>query len=50
MKKLFDKFSMNNLDLKNRLVRSATWEDIAGDDGAIDDRTYDIYEEIAKGG
>ena len=50
MKELFEEISLNHLTLKNRLVRSATWEGIAADDGSIDERTYRIYEELAAGG
>ena len=32
MKKLFDEVKLNNLTIKNRLVRSATWEGIAAVD------------------
>ena len=48
MKNLFDAVEMKNLRLKNRLIRSATWEGIA-DDGSIDENTYKIYSELAKG-
>lgn len=50
MKRLFDEIKMNNLTVKNRLVRSATWEGITALDGGIDRRSYEIYEELAKGG
>ncbi|MBQ9679322.1 MAG: NADH:flavin oxidoreductase [Ruminococcus sp.] len=50
MKALFDKVQMNNLTVKNRLVRSATWEGIADPYGNIDDRSYRIYEELSRGG
>ena len=50
MKQIFETIELNNLKLKNRLVRSATWEGIAGIDGGIDDRAYQIYDELAKGG
>ena len=50
MKKLFDEVRLNNITVKNRLVRSATWEGIAALDGSIDERSYAIYEELAKGG
>ena len=50
MKKIFEKIHLNHLTLKNRLVRSATWEGIAVLDGSIDERTYRIYEELAAGG
>ena len=50
MKTLFDAVELNNLHLKNRLVRSATWEGIADFDGSIGENTYEIYRELAKGG
>ena len=49
-KKIFEPLKLNNLTLKNRLLRSATWEGIAALDGSIDDRIYSIYEEVSKGG
>ena len=50
MKKIFEKKQLKNITLKNRLVRSATWEGLAKPDGSITKETYDIYEELAKGG
>ena len=50
MKKLFETAKLGDLTLKNRLVRSATWEGIALPDGGITDEAYKIYEELAKGG
>jgi len=50
MKNLFDAVEIRNLKLKNRLIRSATWEGIAKIDGSIDESTYKIYRELAKGG
>ncbi len=50
MKNIFDAIEMKNLKLKNRLIRSATWEGIAKLDGSIDNETYKIYSELAKGG
>ena len=49
-KQIFEPLKLNNLTLKNRLLRSATWEGIAALDGSIDERIYNIYEELAKGG
>lgn len=49
-KQIFEPLKLNNLTLKNRLLRSATWEGIASLDGSIDERIYKIYEELAKGG
>lgn len=38
------------MHLKNRLVRSATWEDVAGPDGSLSKTAYEIYDELARGG
>lgn len=50
MKHVFEPVKMNHIELKNRLVRSATWEGIANPDGSVTKEAYDIYEELAKGG
>lgn len=35
MKKIFEKTQLKDITLKNRLIRSATWEGIAGPDGSV---------------
>ena len=50
MKQIFEPVTLKNLRVKNRLVRSATWEGIADADGKIFDDTYKIYRELARGG
>ena len=50
MKNIFDSVRLNNLSAKNRLVRSATWENFAMPDGRITEETYQIYDELARGG
>lgn len=50
MKKIFEPVEMNNLTIRNRLIRSATWEGIANSDGSLMEEAYDIYCELAKGG
>lgn len=50
MKNIFDPVKLKNLYMKNRLVRSATWEGIAEADGSITEETYEIYRELAAGG
>ncbi|MBQ6518797.1 MAG: NADH:flavin oxidoreductase [Anaerolineaceae bacterium] len=50
MKKTFETIRIGNLKLRNRLIRSATWEGIAEEDGSISENTYEIYSELAKGG
>lgn len=50
MKKIFENAMLGNLNLKNRLIRSATWENLAKIDGSIDEKTYKIYSKLAEGG
>ncbi len=50
MKKLFESTSPNGLELKNRFIRSATWEGIAEENGYINDTVMNLYEDLAKGG
>ena len=48
--KLFDPFSFAGVNLKNRMVRSATYEKRADVDGFVTDSLIDIYKELARGG
>ena len=48
--KLFDRTTINDMELKNRFVRSATWEGLATDDGAVTDRLIDVSVQLAQGG
>ncbi|MDY0131771.1 MAG: NADH:flavin oxidoreductase [Desulforegulaceae bacterium] len=50
MKQLFEPANIGNLELKNRFIRSATWEGMAEDNGHFNDKIYEIYENLAKGG
>lgn len=50
MKTIFDEISLNNLNAKNRVVRSATWEAISNLDGSPSKEQIKIYDELAKGG
>ena len=49
MKNAFEQTMINNTPLKNRFVRSATWEGLAGKDGACTDAIRKIMVELAKG-
>ena len=40
VKNLFETVKLKNLTMKNRLIRSATWEGIAEPDGSITDERY----------
>ncbi|MCR5220448.1 MAG: hypothetical protein K6E31_05570 [bacterium] len=50
MKKVFEEVQLGKLRLKNRLIRSATWEGIALPDGGVTEEAYEIYGELARGG
>lgn len=47
---LFEAFNLAGLELKNRLVRSATYEKRADVDGFVTEETVSFYRELAKGG
>ena len=49
MNKLFDKTKINQMELKNRFVRSATWEGLANPDGSFSGKIADMMLELAKG-
>lgn len=49
MKNIFDKTNLANLPLKNRLFRSAVWENLA-DNGHMTKELFKVYEDLAKGG
>lgn len=46
---LFEPSSIGSLRVKNRFVRSATWEGMAGEDGACTSPLVDVISELAKG-
>jgi 2,4-dienoyl-CoA reductase-like NADH-dependent reductase (Old Yellow Enzyme family) len=50
MKTLFDETSIGTLNLKNRLVRSATWEAMADGTGRPTPRLLRVYYDLAYGG
>jgi len=50
MAKLFESAHINELALKNRLVRSATWEGLATEEGAVTDRLVDLLAGLVVGG
>jgi len=49
VKKLFDKTKINQIELKNRFVRSATWEGLANPDGSCSEKIADMMLELTKG-
>ncbi len=46
---LFAETRIGNMTLNNRFIRSATWENMATEEGHMTDKLYAIYEELAKG-
>jgi len=47
---LFSSKKIGIMTVKNRLVRSATYEGMADDDGLVDNRYVVLYENLARGG
>lgn len=50
MRTIFEESTINGMTLKNRLVRSATWENMADAKGHITKKLFKVYENLAKGG
>ena len=50
MSRLFESGNINGMVLANRFVRSATWEGMAADDGAVTPRLIETMDALAKGG
>ena len=50
MSVLFEKTKIKGMELNNRLVRSATHEAMADDEGFPTDRLFKLYERLVKGG
>lgn len=48
MKSLFEEVKLGNIVLKNRFIRSATWENMTTKDGHLTKELYDIYENLAS--
>jgi len=47
---LFKPYKIKNLELKNRFMRSATWDGTADETGAATDASVDIYSQLGQGG
>ncbi len=50
MATLFEETTINGMALKNRLVRSATWEGMCEPDGRPTEKLVDFYRRLAEGG
>jgi len=47
---LFSPCKTGRLELKNRFVRSATWDATANDDGSVTDKSIGLFKALAEGG
>lgn len=47
--KVFEPIKINNLELKNRVMRSATWDGSADEDGGVTDDSFKRYQELGRG-
>jgi 2,4-dienoyl-CoA reductase-like NADH-dependent reductase (Old Yellow Enzyme family) len=50
MSKLFESSTINGMKMSNRFVRSATWEGMATDDGAVTPKLIETMTALARGG
>jgi 2,4-dienoyl-CoA reductase-like NADH-dependent reductase (Old Yellow Enzyme family) len=50
LSKLFEPGEINGMKLKNRFVRSATWEGMAADDGSCTPKLISLMANLARGG
>ena len=50
MSRLFETSGIKSMKLKNRIVRSATLEGLAGDNGLPTEKHFKFYENLARGG
>lgn len=47
---LFEPFNLAGIEIKNRIVRSATYEKRANEDGFVTDSLIELYETLTRGG
>lgn len=47
---LTERSKIRNLDLKNRIIRSALWMSMADEDGYITPKLHKVYKELSEGG
>jgi 2,4-dienoyl-CoA reductase-like NADH-dependent reductase (Old Yellow Enzyme family) len=50
MDAIFTPWRLGSLEIPNRLVRSATWEGLAQDDGSVSERLAAVTADLARGG
>lgn len=47
---IFDQTNLGGISMKNRLIRSATWENLVDNKGIFNEKLIPLYTELAKGG
>ena len=47
---LFEKTKINGMEIRNRFVRSATWEGMASEEGACTPQLLSLIADLARGG
>ncbi len=47
---LFEPYRIRNLELRNRFVRSATWDNTADNSGAVTDNSIALFQKLGGGG
>lgn len=47
---IFDQTILGGIPMKNRLIRSATWEDLVAPNGMFDEQLIRLYARLAEGG
>jgi len=47
---VFEPKEIGRLNIKNRLVRSATYEALASEDGTVTEKLVELYKTLAEGG
>jgi 2,4-dienoyl-CoA reductase-like NADH-dependent reductase (Old Yellow Enzyme family) len=50
MTRMFEETSIHGMKMRNRIVRSATWEGMCESDGRPTQKLIDCYEDLARGG
>ena len=50
MKSLFEQTQLAVMKLKNRFIRSATYDGLADERGHLTENLFEVYENLAKGG
>jgi 2,4-dienoyl-CoA reductase-like NADH-dependent reductase (Old Yellow Enzyme family) len=47
---LFEPYTIGKLQLKNRFVRSATWDAMSNEDGSVSEKSVELYRVLGQGG